>query len=195
MLAVAVNQPSPDVATTTASQRAAEPIAPTASRLLPLLVIAPVVAAAVRWGRPHYLDTWFSAMGLALLSVAVFGWPALFWLLDHGRTRLVVFAGLGAIAGLLSPLAVLATGILGQFMYGDATYVRSVLEWGAPLPWHGTLRWTEFIGLAAASAIAGAVSAVVYWLLFVNRGQSLVVSVLLSAGAVAAGAGLSMLLP
>lgn len=192
---MALNHPAPNTAGATAPDSSSQALGPSASRMLTLLLIAPVVAAAVRWGRPHYLDTWFSAMGLALLSVAVFGWPALFWLLDHGRTRLVVFAGLGAIAGLLSPLAVLATGILGQFMYGDATYVRSVLEWGAPLPWHGTLRWTEFIGLAAASAIAGAVSAVVYWLLFVNRGQSLVVSVLLSAGAVAAGAGLSMLLP
>ena len=178
----------------TASDSSPRALTPSASRMLPLLLIAPVVAAAVRWGRPHYLDTWFSAMGLVLLSVAVFGWPALFWLLDHGRARLADFAGLGAVAGLLSPLAVLAAGILGQFMYGDTTYVRSVLEWGAPLPWHGTLRWAEFAGLAAASVIAGGVSAIVYWLLFVNRG-SFLVSVLLSAGAVATGAGLSMLLP
>jgi len=189
-----MNQPSPGVSVTTAAD-SPRAIAPTASRMLPLLVIAPIVAATVRWGRPHYLETPTSATALTLLFVVVFGFPALFWALDHGRTRLADFAGLGAIAGLLSPLAVLAAGILGQFTYGDWSYVRSVLQWGAPLPWHGTLRWSAFAGLAAASAIAGAVSAVVYWLLFVNRGRSLVVSVLLSAGAVAAGAGLSMLLP
>ena len=45
----------------------AGPIAPTASRMLPLLGIVPIVAAAVRFGRPHYLDTEFASAGLMLL--------------------------------------------------------------------------------------------------------------------------------
>jgi hypothetical protein len=57
------------------------------------------------------------------------------------------------------------------------------------------LLWPQFAGLAAASAIAGAVSAAVYWLLFVHRRPSLAVSWLLSIGVVAAGAGVAMLLP
>ena len=195
VLAVAVNQPSPDVATTTASQRAAEPIAPTASRLLPLLVIAPVVAAAVRWGRPHYLETPVSAAALTLLCVVVFGLPALFWALDHGRIRLIHLATLGAGAGLLAPCAILAAGILGQFTYGDWSYVRRALDHGATLPWYGLLRWTAFGGLAAASAITGAVSGIVYWLVFLPNRYSRVGASLMTLGALAAGAGVSMLLP
>ncbi len=170
-------------------------MAPTASRILPLLVIAPMVTATVRWGRPHYLETPSSATALTLLFVVVFGFPALFWALDHGRTRLADFSGLGAIAGLLSPLAVLAAGILGQFMYGDASYVRSVLQWGAPLPWHGTLRWSAFAGLAAASAIAGAATAIVYWVLLVGGRSSFPTRVLFALIVVVTAAGIAMLLP
>jgi hypothetical protein len=170
-------------------------ITPTASRLLPLLIIVPVVAAAVRRARPHYLETETAAAGLALLCAVVFGLPALFWALDHSRTRVTPLVGLGLAAGLLSPLAVLAAGILGQFTYGNVSYVRRALSWGAPLPWHGMLPWTQFAALVTASAIVGAVSAGVYWLLVVRRGSSLAVSFLLSIGVVAAGAGIAWLLP
>lgn len=170
-------------------------VAPTASRLLPVLIIVPVVAAAVRRARPHYLETETAAAGLALLCAVVFGLPTLFWALDHRRTRVTPLAGLGIAAGLLSPLAVLAAGILGQFTYGNVAYVRRALSWGAPLPWHGMLPWSQFAGLVAASAIVGAVSGAVYWLLVVPRGSSRVGSFLLAVGVVAAGAGIASLLP
>jgi hypothetical protein len=171
------------------------PIAPTALGLLPLLIIVPVIAAAVRLGRPHYLETEVASTGLTLLCAVVFGLPALFWALDHARTRLAYLVGLGIIAGLLSPLTVLATGILGQFTYGNVAYVRRAISWGAPLPWHGMLPWTQFAGLVAASTIVGALSGAVYWLLVARRGSSLVVSLLLSIVVVAAGAGIAWLLP
>jgi hypothetical protein len=163
--------------------------------MLPLLVIAPVVAAVVRWGRPHYLDGDLSAMALALLGAAVFGLPTLFWALDHGRVRLTQLTTLGALAGLLSPFGILAAGILGQFTYGDWSYVRWTLGHGAPLPWYGTLPWPKFAGLAAAAAIAGVVSAAVYWLVFLPNRYSRIGSALIAAGVIAAGAGVAMLLP
>ena len=192
---MALDQPAPQVAGRPAVGREVHPIAPTASRLLPLLVIAPVVAAAVRWGRPQYLETLVSAAALTLLCAVVFGLPALFWALDHGRVRPIHLATLGAVAGLLAPCAILAAGILGQFTYGDWSYVRRALDHGATLPWYGLLRWTAFGGLAAASAITGAVSAIVYWLVFLPNRYSRVGSSLMALGTLAAGAGLSILLP
>ena len=170
-------------------------VVPTASRLLPLLIIVPVVAAAVRWGRPHYLETGIASAGLNLLCAVVFGLPALFWALDHARTRFAHFSVLGIAAGLLSPVAVLATGILGQFTYGNVAYVRRALSWGAPLPWHGMLPWRQFAGLVAASAVVGAVSGAVYWLVVVRRGPSRAMSILLAVVVVAAGATVAWLLP
>ncbi|HYN07621.1 MAG TPA: hypothetical protein VES67_09545 [Vicinamibacterales bacterium] len=170
-------------------------IAPTPSRMLPLLVIVPIVVATVRLGRPHYLETETAAIGFTLLCAGVFGLPALFWALDHARTRLAHLTTLGVIAGILAPIAVLLAGALGQLQYGGLAYVRRVLARGATLPWYGMLPWPQFAGLAATSAIAGAVSATVYWLLFVHRRPSLATSVLISAGVIAAGAGVAMLLP
>jgi hypothetical protein len=170
-------------------------IAPTPTRLLPLLIIVPVVAAAARWGRPHYLETGIASAGLTLLCAVVFGLPALFWALDHARTRFVHLSALGIAAGLLSPVAILAAGILGQFTYGNVSYVQRALSWGAPLPWHGMLPWRQFAGLAAAAAVVGAVSGAVYWLLVVRRRPSRAMSILLAMIIVAAGATVAWFLP
>lgn len=166
-----------------------------ASRLLPLLVIVPAVAAAVRLGRPHYLETELGSAALTLLCAGVLGLPALFWALDHGRTRLAVLSVLGVVAGVLAPVAVLLTGMVGQLQYGGLAYLRRVLSRGATLPWYGMLVWPKFGGLVAAAAIVGAVSGAVYWALFVHRRPSLVVSIVLAIGLVAAGAGVAALLP
>jgi hypothetical protein len=168
--------------------------------MLPLLVIVPVVAVAMRLGRPHYLETQTSAIVFAALCAGVFGWPALFWALDHARTRLGSLLTLGALAGLMAPAAVLVAGVLGQFVlgqskYGGLSYLRRTLEHGATVPWYGMVPWRQFAGLAAASAIAGAVSAAVYWLLVVHRRPSIGVAMLISIAIVGAGAGLAMLLP
>jgi hypothetical protein len=102
---------------------------------------------------------------------------------------------LGVIAGVLAPLALLVTGTLGQLQYGGPGYLRRVLTRGATLPWYGMAPWPQFAGLVAASAIAGGVSAAVYWLLVVHRRPSLGVSILLSIALVAAGAAVATLLP
>jgi hypothetical protein len=170
-------------------------VVPTAARLLPVLIIVPVVAGALRRVRPHYLETETAAAGLALLCAVVFGLPALFWALDHGRARVMPLVSLGLSAGLLSPLAVLAAGVLGQFTYGNVAYVRRALSWGAPLPWHGMLPWLQFAGLVGASAVVGAVSGAVYWLLVVHRGPSRAMSILLAIVVVAGGATVAWLLP
>ena len=168
---------------------------PTASRLLPVLVIVPLVALIIRRGRPHYLETDVAAVGVALVCAVIFGLPALFWALDHRRTRLGPLFALGTAAGLLSPVAIFAVGIVGQLQYGGAAYLRRVIDHGATLPWYGMLRWHLFAGLAVASAIAGGTSGVVYWLLFVHRPRSIGVAVLLSLGVIAAAVGVTMLLP
>jgi hypothetical protein len=166
-----------------------------ASRILPLLVIVPVVGAAVRFGRPHYLETELASAALTLLCAGVLGLPALFWALDHGRMRVGFLTALGVVTGALAPTAVLLTGMVGQLQYGGPAYLRRVLSRGATLPWYGMLPWPKFAGLAAAAAIAGGVSAAVYWLLFVHRRPSLVVSILLAIALVAAAAGIAALLP
>jgi hypothetical protein len=166
-----------------------------ASRILPLLVIVPVVAAAVRVGRTHYLETELASVAMTLLCAGVLGLPALFWALDNGRTRLASLVPLGVIAGVLAPIALLVTGTLGQLQYGGFGYVRRVLTRGATLPWYGMAPWPQFAGLVAAAAITGGLSAAVYWLLFVHRRPSLVLSILLSIVLVGAGAGLATLLP
>jgi len=106
------------------------PIAPTAARLLPLLVIVPLACAVVRRGRPHYLETEIAAAAVTLLCAIVFGLPALFWALDHGRTRFADLSVLGIIAGLLSPVAMLAVGLVGQLQYGGAAYMRRLINHG-----------------------------------------------------------------
>jgi hypothetical protein len=166
-----------------------------ASRILPLLVIVPVVAAAVRFGQPHYLETELASAALALLCASVLGLPALFWALDRGRTRLVFLTVLGVVTGVLAPVAVLVTGMVGQLQYGGLAYLRRVLTRGATLPWYGMLVWPRFAGLVAASAIVGGVSGAVYWLLFVHRRPSLGISILLAIALVAAGASIAALLP
>lgn len=165
------------------------------SRILPLLVIVPIVAAAVRWGRPHYLDSSVSALVFSLLCAGVLGLPALYWALDHESTAPAFVAALGAAAGSLAPFAVLAAGLLGQLQHGGATYMRRVIEHGATLPWYGMVPWMRFAGLVASSAIVGGVSAGVYWALVLDRRRSRIVSILISMGLVGAGAGLAMLLP
>ena len=170
-------------------------VAPTPARLLPLLLIVPVVAAVVRWGRPHYLETAITSAGLTLLCTVVFGLPALFWALDHARTRLAHLVALGIGAGLLSPVTILVAGVLGQFTYGNVAYVRRALSWGAPLPWHGMLPWPQFAGLIVASAVVGAVSGAVYWLVVARRGPSRAMSFLLAIVVAAAGAAMASRLP
>ena len=171
------------------------PTAPAASRILPILVIVPVVVIAIRFSRPHYLETPATSIGFSVLCAGVLGLPALFWALDHARTGPGSLVTLGALAGLLAPLGVLAAGVLGQLQYGGLAYLGRTLDHGATVPWYGMLLWPQFAGRAAASAIAGAASAAVYWLLFVHRRRSIGVALLSSVGVVAAAAGVAMLLP
>jgi hypothetical protein len=172
-----------------------EPIAATPARMLPLLVIVPVVVAVIRLGRPHYLETPTTSIGFAVLCAGVLGLPALFWALDHSRTGLRSLVTLGALAGLLAPLGLLVAGVLGQLQCGGLAYLGRTLDHGATVPWYGMLLWPQFAGLMAASAIAGAASAMVYWLLLVHRRPSLAAAFLISIGVVAAAAGVAMLLP
>ena len=163
--------------------------------MLPVLVIVPAVAAAIRLGRPHYLETHTTAIGFTFLCALVLGLPALFWALDHGRVQVRFLIALGALAGLMAPAALVVTGVLGLLRYGDLSYVKSVFLWGAPVPWVGTLAWTKFTGLALASLIAGAASGVVYWLLIVDRRRSPALRSLLALCFVAAAALTATLLP
>jgi hypothetical protein len=177
------------------SSSTAHAFAPTAARLLPVLLIVPIVSVALRWGRPHYLEDVSSAVAFTLLCAGVLGLPALFWALDHGRTSLASLITLGFVTGFLATIVVLATGLLGQLQYGGLRYMRRVVAHGATLPWYGMLAWTPFAGLAGACAIAGGVSGAVYWVLFVHRGQSLIVSLVIAVVIIAAGAAGAALLP
>lgn len=170
-------------------------LAPTPARMLPVLVIVPAVAAAIRLGRPHYLETQVTAVGFTLLCAVVLGLPALFWALDHGRVRLGSLVALGACAGVMAPIVLVLTGAVGQLQYGGLNYLGFIFKRGAPVPWVGTLAWPKFTGLALASVIAGAVSGVVYWLLIVDRRRSPARRFLLALCFVAAAALTATLLP
>ena len=125
-----------------------------------LLTVVPIVAilAMRAFGAAPAADDLWLVAGFAVVSAALVGLPALRWAMEHGRTRLAQLAILGALAGLLPPLLMLASGAVGQMAHGGADYARWVFSHGPSLPWYGVMRWSSFWALLGECATIGAVS-------------------------------------
>ena len=150
--------------------RAVEPERPTpgARDLLPILPIAAGVAWVVRWLEPDpWVGTW-TWVGIAVAGAALIGLPALFWALDHGRSRLWPLASLGAVAGFLPLVVISVSGMVGLLARGGPAPLAYAIERGAPIPGMGVMVWRVFLGTELLAALVGAASACVYWLIFVS---------------------------
>ena len=88
--------------------------------VIALLTVVPIIAIlAVRlFGLAPSADDLWSVAGFAVASAALIGLPALRWAMEHGRTRVVHLGVIGALAGVVAPLIVLVSGIVGQAAHG-----------------------------------------------------------------------------
>jgi hypothetical protein len=125
-----------------------------------VLTVVPIVAVlGMRaFGLASAPDEFWIVASIALGGAALVGLPALRWAMEHGRTRVVHLGVIGALAGVVVPLIVLVSGIVGQAAHGGLDYARWVLAHGASLPWYGAMRWSIFSALIGECAIIGAVS-------------------------------------
>jgi len=125
-----------------------------------LLTVVPIVSVlAMRaFGLASSADDLWAVAGLAFASAALVGLPAFRWAIEHGRTRLVQLALIGAVAGLVAPLLMLVSGAIGQLAHGGSDYARWVFSHGPSLPWYGVMRWSSFYAPAGECAAIGAVS-------------------------------------
>jgi len=140
---------------------------PRATSILPLLVIVPAAAGLSRWLGGGLLVDWTTWTALVLAGAGVIGMPALFWSLDHRRTRVHQLATVGGIAGMVPLLTALASGILGRFARGGWPYAERMLAHGAPIPTVGLMPWLTFLQCALEGAVIGALSASIYWALYI----------------------------
>ena len=125
-----------------------------------LLTVVPIVAILTMRAlglAPAGGDVWM-VTGLSLASAALVGLPALRWAIEHGRTRFVQLAVIGAVAGVVPPLLALVSGVIGQAAHGGTDYARWVFSHGPSLPWYGVMRWSSFAVLVAECAGIGALS-------------------------------------
>ena len=131
--------------------------------VIALLTVVPIIAIlAVRlFGLAPSADDLWSVAGFAVASAALIGLPALRWAMEHGRTRVVHLGVIGALAGVVAPLIVLVSGIVGQAAHGGIDYTRWVLAHGASVPWYGSMRWSRFCALVGECGAIGAVSGAV----------------------------------
>lgn len=142
--------------------------APQGGEVLALLVIVPAVAAVARMFDGHALfDPWAAAMAVGLWAGTI-GLPALVWAFEHGRTGVGALAATGVVAGLVPPVLLCVSGVLGLFIWGDAEYVGWVLGKGASIPIYGVISWPSFLRLTGWSVMIGAGSAVIFRLLVLS---------------------------
>jgi hypothetical protein len=143
----------------------AEP--PNALRILPILVIVLAVSWVSRALGGAIRVDWTTWTMFVLAGAGLLGMPALFWALDHRKTKVWQLALLGAVIGIVPMIAVLASGVLGRFARGGWPYTRMMLERGATIPTYGFLSWPMFVRIEIFAALVGAASAAIYWVVFV----------------------------
>ena len=142
---------------------------PRPAEVLLVLPAVLLVTMAVRFASDGWLSSATTMALLALGSAVIMGLPATFWLLELQEDRWYRFAGIGALAGALVPLCAVVSGVIGLTARQGWTYAVSVLERFAPLPLYGSMFWTRFAAIDATSAIIGAASGTVFWLVRVDR--------------------------
>ena len=122
-----------------------EPRAPSAGEMIAILVIAPLVSAAVFGLLTRSQQATTVAVIASAAAALMLGWPLLFWAFDHGKTRLAHLLWMGIILGAVPLMAALASGMAGLYMRSTSTsYVREVLGRGVPMPFYGHMGWPRF---------------------------------------------------
>jgi hypothetical protein len=140
---------------------------PGAPQLLPLFPIVLVVAWAVRSFEEYPWVATRTAVAIALGAAGLIGIPALHWALDTGRRTLTTLLLLGTVVGAMPLLLMLLSGVIGRLARGGVPHAWRVLEGGAPIPGAGLMPWMTFARAEVPAAAIGALSAAVYWLLFI----------------------------
>lgn len=138
---------------------------PRARDLLPLLLIAPAITAPVWWMDRTPIVGFWTALMTASAAGGVLGIPVLYWALDHGRTSAHWLGPLGALAAMVFPVALLASGAAGQLLLGGRRYLIRVLRRSAPIPGAGQIPWSAYAELVVTAVVIGAACGVVYALL------------------------------
>jgi hypothetical protein len=112
-------------------------------------------------GRPIYGTS--TVLVLAAISVASLGLPALAFSLDIGRGQLHVLLLSGAAAGIVPPVALVASGTIRMLMTGRKQLLSQLFEVGVPLPAYGLLSWPRFGGLMVETCAIGVIAALAVW--------------------------------
>ena len=124
--------------------------------MVPPVVVAPVVAAAVfglLWQSASVALV--AAIGGAAAAFLV-AWPLLFWMIDNGRESATVRTTIGAVCGVTPFAGALASGVLGLYVRsGDLEYVGRVLEHGASVPYYGAVPWLRFCVMTGLGLVCG----------------------------------------
>jgi hypothetical protein len=124
--------------------------------MVPPVVIAPVVAAAVfglLWQSSSVAIA--AAIGGAAAAFLV-AWPLLFWMIDNGRESTLVRTVIGALCGVTPFAGALASGVLGLYVRsGNSDYVGRVLEHGASVPYYGAVPWLRFALMTGLGLVCG----------------------------------------
>ena len=124
--------------------------------MLPPIVIAPALAAAV-WGA--MTQSWQVAQVAAIvaaIATLLVGWPIVFWMLDNGRDGAVVRTVAGALWGASPFAAALVSGAIGLYTRSsDLEYVGWALTYGASVPYYGVVLWPKFAVFVALGVACG----------------------------------------
>jgi hypothetical protein len=116
-----------------------------------------------------------AAGGLAAICATFAGIPAAYWAFSTGRRKLVQWMALGAAAGAVPMLVVLAGGTLGALLRGEPGVLRAgpaslISFWlravGVP---DVLVRGHGFATLELFQMFLGSVTGSLFWLLFVRR--------------------------
>ena len=147
-----------------------EPRAPTAIEMLALLALAPLVSVALFAAANR---SWAGAVVVAVTAAAatmLIGWPVVFWMFDHGRTRLRHALVAGAVLGALPLVVALVSGTLGLYIRtNDTAMIRRAFRFGAPIPWYGVLPWAQFRWLELLSIASGLAVLASFYVVIVRR--------------------------
>lgn len=127
--------------------------------MVPPLVVAPIVAAAVfgvLWQSSTVAIV--AAIGGAAAAFLV-AWPLLFWMIDNGRESVLARTIAGAICGVALFAGAIASGAFGLYVRsGNLHYVSGVLERAAAVPYYGAIAWPRFLATAAVGVVCGIVT-------------------------------------
>ncbi|MCC7010046.1 MAG: hypothetical protein IT184_14660 [Acidobacteria bacterium] len=143
---------------------------PSPLQVFAIVPVVMIVAVVLRWLDPSPRVPAGTVLIFAAGSAALVGVPLAFWALDTGRTRFTEVVLAGAISGLLPIAMGLLSGVLGRYVWGGTTdYVVEYLSRRAPVPFAGAVPWATFGLIVCEGALAGGLSAAIYWRLLLRR--------------------------